>query len=79
MGRKIGLVLLGLLLFACFVPVYSMLVIFPTAFIFGDNATVFRVALAFTYALSAATSIWLIAKLWKPKASAPKEPPASRT
>lgn len=65
--RQIGLVLLGLLLFACFVPVFSMLVIFPVTILFGDNEGLFRAELTLTYLLAAATAIWIIRRMWTPK------------
>ena len=70
MLREIGLFFLGLMMFACFVPAYSMLVVFPVTFVFGAHDSLFAIELATTYLLSAATAVWIVAKLWTPKGTA---------
>jgi len=72
MVRKFFLVLLGLLLFACFTPVYSVLIIAPVIFIFGSNASLDTVVQGATYVSSAVTAIWIIRRLWNPKEPARK-------
>ena len=63
MGWKFGLVLLGLLLAACLVPAFSMTVIFPLTFLFGD-AVPFQLQLVTVYILSVAASAWIISRIW---------------
>jgi hypothetical protein len=60
-------VLLGILLFVCFVPVYSMAVIAPVTFFFGSAETLYKCELAGVYILAAATAVWLISRLWNAK------------
>lgn len=68
MGRKIGLILLGILLAACLVPVFSMAIIFPVTFLFGD-AVPFPLQLTVVYTLSCIASVWIISRMWTPKSA----------
>jgi|GEM_PF-6653708 len=82
MIRKVFLALLGLLLFACFTPVYSVLIIAPVTFIFGSSEALDSVVYGATYVCSALSAIWIIRRMWnpkvpKPKTAAPAELPAS--
>jgi len=52
--------LFGLLLFACFFPVYSLLVIFPVTFVFGDSTVLFAVEYVAVSILSAVTAFWVV-------------------
>ena len=72
MIRKFFLVLLGLLLFACFTPVYSVLIIAPVNFIFGSSESLDMVVYCATYGSSAVTAIWIIRRIWNPKVPATK-------
>ena len=67
MLKVVGLSLLALLLFACFCPVYGMLVIFPVTFAFGHSESLYIAELVVVYVLSAATAVWLVVKLGRRK------------
>jgi hypothetical protein len=67
MLRKLGLILLGILLLACFVPVFSMVVIFPVTLVFGAHDLLYAIELTVVYLLSGGAAVWIIARLWKPK------------
>ena len=65
--RKVGLVLLGLLLFICFMSFFSVMIIFPVTFIFGPARWLYYVQLAAVYFLSAAAAAGIVIRLWNPK------------
>ena len=62
--RLVGYAALAILLFACLMPVYSMLIIFPITFLFGTDDLLYRFELAGTYGASAVTSLWLVSRVW---------------
>jgi hypothetical protein len=65
--RRVGLVLLGLLLFICFMPFFNVMIVLPVTFIFGPARWLYYVQLAAVYFLSAAAAIGIVSRLWNPK------------
>ena len=55
--------MLGLLLFVCFFPVYSLLVIFPVTFVFGDSTILFVAEYVAVAILSCGSAFWVVRRL----------------
>jgi amino acid transporter len=70
--RGVGLVLLGLLIFVCLVPFFSVVVIFPVTILLGAAKWLHYVQLAVVYFLSAVSAIWVVRRLWRPKLQPPR-------
>jgi hypothetical protein len=64
MMRLLGMFLLWLVLWACFMPVFSMLIIFPTTLLFGSGL-VSQIAFWTTYPIAALAAFWVVTLLFR--------------
>src|SRR5689334_7460458 len=62
--KRLGIILLGVFLWACFIPAYGIFISMATAFLFGDSRPLFWFDMAASYLLASVSAIWIVRQLW---------------
>jgi hypothetical protein len=61
---RLAIILLGIFLWACFIPAYGVFISMATVFVFGDNRPLFWFDIAASYLLAAVSAVWIVRQLW---------------
>lgn len=69
MVQRVCIILLGVFLWACFIPVYGVFIAIPITFLFGNYQILFWCEIAASYLLAAGSAVWVARQLWPPARS----------